>query len=708
MKKSIIVLITLILPLLFLQAQETSERGMKKKSLPDIQGVEVPLGERWALIIGIDKYAKLQPLRYAVKDAKAVRELLVDEYGYQPQRVFELYDEQATKENILEHFDVLKNKTVRDDQVFIFYAGHGHTEDLTKDKERGYILPVNGDLSKLALTAISTSQLDEYSERIPAKQLYLVLDACYGGQVFARSRASIPPESIEFVMAITKKTARKALTAGGRNEKVLDTGPGGHSVFTYYFLEALKTQEADKNRDKIITNSELKAYLQPIVVRESRRQQSPEDGELMGDEGGEFIFIPEARTFTYSISSDPPGAQILIDGGVQGTTPTNLDLEIGVHRLQFVKDGYREVTKELYVTKDNVERAVRMRLVRKYGTLLITSEPSGAILYIDGEVKGNTPYKGDLFAGFHTLTLKKETYDDHVRFVEITDNQPLEIHVSLERTMIPVTFLTEPLGASVVVEGKEIGVTPTDYALTIGEYEVVFKKSGYRDFKRKFTVSGEKKNEQFKATLQMRRGDMFIKSIPPKASVHVDGNFVGESPVKISDLQEGKHVILLEKKYYIPLYDTVEAKDLQLTEYPFVLRKDAEAINRVRAEIIYNGRVQLRNTARWSSVALSAGGMVVAYLLHNAANRAYDWYLNSVRPDDINAYYRMYEQRFLFRNIAAGSSVVFLASAVYFFWHEVDSKETIYFELMKKPLPLDDELFRSLEANFHVGMKIYF
>jgi hypothetical protein len=54
----------------------------------------------WALIIGINEYQSLPRLTGAVKSAKMVREKLVREFGFDPENVIELYDDQATRENI--------------------------------------------------------------------------------------------------------------------------------------------------------------------------------------------------------------------------------------------------------------------------------------------------------------------------------------------------------------------------------------------------------------------------------------------------------------------------------------------------------------------------------------------------------------------------------------------------------------------------------
>jgi tetratricopeptide (TPR) repeat protein len=76
-------------------------------------------------------------------------------------------------------------------------------------------------------------------------------------------------------------------TAGGADQQVADNGPNGHSIFTWTLLQALDGR-ADLNGDGIITATELAAYVAPMVS--SLSHQTPAFGNLVGSEGGDFIF----------------------------------------------------------------------------------------------------------------------------------------------------------------------------------------------------------------------------------------------------------------------------------------------------------------------------------------------------------------------------------------------------------------------------------
>jgi hypothetical protein len=206
--------------------------------------------------------------------------------------VIELYDDQATRENILKAFDRLMDakRVSRDDRVFVFFAGHGVTR-VVGGKEKGYIMPVDGVMEKFASTAISTDQLHEFQEAIPAKHLFYVMDACYSGTIFTRGiglRSEMFTTRAEAISKFTSRKARIAITAGSKDEQVVDLSDQGISVFTFYFLKALDG-DADVDRDGIVTSSELADYVAKNV--RFRAPQNPQYGRLPGDEDGEFIFV---------------------------------------------------------------------------------------------------------------------------------------------------------------------------------------------------------------------------------------------------------------------------------------------------------------------------------------------------------------------------------------------------------------------------------
>lgn len=244
--------------------------------------------ESYAVVIGIDDYANWPRLRYAVNDARSIRDTLVNKYGFKPQNVTLLANKDATRENIIATLGTTladTRKVRREDRVFVFFAGHGATRRLPSGRDLGYIVPVEASADNFQTQAISMTQLQDISEAIPAKHVLFIMDSCYSG--LALTRGGARPDGGVYARELARRGARQMFTAGGADEQVADNGPNGHSIFTWTLLQGLEGK-ADLNGDGIITASELAAHVAPVVSTLSR--QTPAFGNLVGSEGGDMIF----------------------------------------------------------------------------------------------------------------------------------------------------------------------------------------------------------------------------------------------------------------------------------------------------------------------------------------------------------------------------------------------------------------------------------
>jgi peptidoglycan/xylan/chitin deacetylase (PgdA/CDA1 family)/uncharacterized caspase-like protein len=248
-----------------------------------------PYRQSWAVIVGVNDYQSWPKLRYAVNDANAIEQTLTNKFGFRPENIRKLVNGDATRQRIMQVLgDELTDpaKVSRDDRVFIFFAGHGATRSLGENRQTGFIIPVDADLNNYYSTAISMTEIREASDLIPAKHVYFVMDSCYSGLALARGGGSFGGGR-SYLDEVTSRVARQILTAGGADQVVADDGPNGHSVFTWALLEGLEGK-ADLDHNGVITASELGAYVSPIVA--SFSHQTPAMGNLIGSEGGEFVF----------------------------------------------------------------------------------------------------------------------------------------------------------------------------------------------------------------------------------------------------------------------------------------------------------------------------------------------------------------------------------------------------------------------------------
>ena len=230
-----------------------------------------------ALIMGVSKYQHegpgLQSLDNPARDAQAVYDMLTQKYTFEPSDVILLKD--PTRQNIIDAFDKMSNEATENDNVLVFYAGHGVWD---KQKELGYWLPSDAEMSSRSAW-IANSQMKDYlsDNAIRSKHVLLITDACFGGSIF-KSR-SVSAETFMRVNELYKEPSRKAMTSGN-----LSAVPD-KSVFIQQLLKKL-----GENEDDYLPAQQLFTRIyEPIV---NNAATNPVYGIIQGagDGGGDFIF----------------------------------------------------------------------------------------------------------------------------------------------------------------------------------------------------------------------------------------------------------------------------------------------------------------------------------------------------------------------------------------------------------------------------------
>ena len=241
----------------------------------------VKVGEYFALIIGIDQYTgEWPPLQNAVNDAKSAAEILSGKYAFQYLKT--LYNKDATRDNILREFEWLMQNVRENDNVLIYYSGHG---EYLQKMDKGYWVPYDAS-SRTVSRYISNDDIRSFLAGINSKHTLLVTDACFSGDIFRGKTMTIPYDSsTKYYQKVYSLNSRKALTSGGV-EPVLDKGKGGHSVFAYYFLQIL-----NKNLEKYLDAGQIFESLKIPVINNSSQTPVYSPVRNAGDEGGQFIFI---------------------------------------------------------------------------------------------------------------------------------------------------------------------------------------------------------------------------------------------------------------------------------------------------------------------------------------------------------------------------------------------------------------------------------
>jgi uncharacterized caspase-like protein len=234
----------------------------------------------YALIFATDKYDNWSDLVNPVNDGETIAKELADQYGFEVDVV-----RNPTTEQIWQKLrDYNERKFNTQDQLFIFFAGHGHYDESFGE---GYVVAKNSQNNDLSRSSyISHNRLRGVIDNINCNHILLTMDVCFGGTLDPvvagrRGKADAPIQINEMLTRKWAYRTRKYLTSGGK-EYVSDGVPGKHSPFAAKFLECLRAGGGD---DRVVTLAELQ------VVYE-RMQQLPRFGSFGNDEPmSDFVFI---------------------------------------------------------------------------------------------------------------------------------------------------------------------------------------------------------------------------------------------------------------------------------------------------------------------------------------------------------------------------------------------------------------------------------
>jgi hypothetical protein len=186
---------------------------------------------------------------------------------------------------------------------------------------------------------------------------------------------------------------------------------------------------------------------------------------------------------TLSVTSTPPGAQVLVDGKPRGVTPLQLaDLSPGRHDVALTSDA-GEVRRTITVAAGKtvtLDEAIFSGWIAVYSPFEITVAEGGRVLRPDDRSQIM------LTPGAHTLRFVNKTLGyDESRQVDVKPGEGTPIRLTPEPSKLTVTA-TEP--ADVWIDGARIGEAPLNgVAVTLGTHEIIVRRTAGGE--RRFTVS---------------------------------------------------------------------------------------------------------------------------------------------------------------------------------------------------------------------------
>ncbi|NQU45095.1 caspase family protein [bacterium] len=282
------------------QAEMDRAREQRGKAARQAQSEREQLRKRsHALIVGVDTYRdpQIQPLRYAVADAMALRDALVHPRTglFAPENVAVLVsgnpaEAAPTRIQILEELETFCATLQPEDRLLFFFAGHG----MTDEKGNGnYLLPEDTTVQTIRYQGLDlTREILDALDRCAAREQIVILDACHSG--FRKSvrsddtrKIAVMAERIETALDDfgSKGSGRVVLSSSSLDQVSHEDTQIGHGVFTYFLVEGLLALNSDplspidRDLDSLVEAGELSEYVTGQVRdwcrRSNRTMQVP-------------------------------------------------------------------------------------------------------------------------------------------------------------------------------------------------------------------------------------------------------------------------------------------------------------------------------------------------------------------------------------------------------------------------------------------------
>ncbi len=240
-------------------------------------------------------------------------------------------------------------------------------------------------------------------------------------------------------------------------------------------------------------------------------------------------------------------------GGRQLVLPGRYVVEVGA-------TGYETGRVEATITRDGPQEVV-VPLTRLPGLVTVDTGGVEAVLSVDGSEVGPAPGPYELAAGTRELLVSAPRYEARRLTLEVIGGgESQEVAVTLEPAFAGVTVESIPTGATVVVDGETVGVTPLEATLDAGRYTLAIEHPGYRRFESPITVRSGEPLKIGPVELGLPDGRLSVRTEPGDADVSVAGRYRGRAPLTLTLAPGVPHEVVVSRAGYEAATRTVTVK----------------------------------------------------------------------------------------------------------------------------------------------------
>lgn len=211
------------------------------------------------------------------------------------------------------------------------------------------------------------------------------------------------------------------------------------------------------------------------------------------------------------------------------------------------------------------------------GLLKVRSTTTNAEVYLDGTLIGTAPLTQMVTVGSHQLRVVADNFDPFVRKVEIVEGQTTDLQATLIAGVGSVEFVG-PAGSKIWVDGQDRGALPIRLRdLSPGKHHYRVEAPLFEPLEDDIvTVKG--KNYLLNLSLKSSRGIFLVESTPPGATVSIDGQTRGQTPLRLENVTPGVHTIRVDASGRASVIRQVDTSDGRRGEVKVTLPEEGTTL----------------------------------------------------------------------------------------------------------------------------------
>lgn len=266
-----------------------------------------------------------------------------------------------------------------------------------------------------------------------------------------------------------------------------------------------------------------------------------------------FLFSPAyagEAPGTLSVSSSVDGADVYIDFVLAGKTPLVKKMEAGTYNVRVTADDH-----DPWVMRVDLKAGQPSSLVAKLlpggGTVEFLIEPAGSMVLLDGKPIGKTPIRVTaVVEGEHEWMVQAPLFEDHQGRFGFRKGQNVLVVGELESSRGLFSISSKPKGATVVLDGKEVGVTPLELqGIEPGIHRVRYQVDNGPIVLREVDTTDGTKGE-VAANIPSRSARILVNTGSEFGRVFLNDQLLGEGRRVVLHLARGQYTMRVEAENF--------------------------------------------------------------------------------------------------------------------------------------------------------------